>query len=98
MIDPLSSEAMYDKHATVIEAYRKTLKKKKKKLKSDDNVIFYKGSFKLTYEWEDGPSDTLDIKLQTLSTSVADGWIVYRYNDLMRQHLTMRTPGCDSIV
>ena len=58
MIDPLSSEAMYEKHAAVVEAYRKTLKKKKKKVKDDDKIIFYKGAFKVNYEWKDG-DDTL---------------------------------------
>lgn len=60
MEDPLSSEAMYEKHKDAVEAQHKLLKKKKKK-PEDDEVVFHKGKFIVTYEW--GQEDTLALML-----------------------------------
>lgn len=54
--DPLSSEAMYEKHKDAVEAQHKSLKKKKKR-KEEEEVVFYKGTFIVCYEW--GQEDTL---------------------------------------
>ena len=57
MEDPLSSEAMYEKHKDAVEAQHKALKEKKKKKPEDDMIVFHKGTFVVTYEW--GEEDTL---------------------------------------
>lgn len=56
-LDPLSSEAMYLKHKAAVDKYHEELKKKKKKKKGDEQVIFHKGKFVVTYEWNE--ADTL---------------------------------------
>ena len=56
-LDPLSSEAMFEKHKDAVEAQHKALKKKKKKKKGDDVVVFYRGKFTVCYNW--GEEDTL---------------------------------------
>lgn len=56
-LDPLSSEAMFEKHKAAVEVQHKSLKKKKKKKKEEDEIIFHKGKFKVCYEW--GEEDTL---------------------------------------
>ena len=56
-LDPLSSEAMFEKHKDAVEAQHKEFKKKKKKKKEDEVVVFHKGTFIVCYEW--GQGDTL---------------------------------------
>lgn len=56
--DPLSSEAMFEKHKAAVEVQHKSLKKKKrKKGEGEEDIIFHKGKFKVCYEW--GEEDTL---------------------------------------
>ena len=59
-LDPLSSEAMYDKHAAAVAEQHALLKKKKrkhhKKKEQEGEVYLLKGEYKLTYEFADGDS------------------------------------------
>ena len=57
--DPLSSEAMYEKHKDAVEAQHKSLKKKKKR-KEEEEVVFHKGTFTVCYAW--GEEDTLVVQ------------------------------------
>lgn len=57
--DPLSSEAMYEKHKDAVEAQHKSLKKKKKR-KEEGEVVFHKGTFTVCYAW--GGGDTLVVQ------------------------------------
>ena len=50
---------MYEKHKDAVEAQHKSLKKKKKR-KEEGEVVFYKGTFIVCYEW--GQEDTLAVQ------------------------------------
>ena len=59
MEDPLSSEAMYEKHIeTVRQQHQLVKERKRKKKKKEDEIIFHKGKFVVAFEWKDG-QDTL---------------------------------------
>jgi len=71
--DPLSSEAMYEKHAATVAEQHALLKKKRKRRKQKEQegeVYLLKGEYKVTYEFADGDSTLFQSGVGGASLSV----------------------------